>query len=298
MRVAFIGCVEFSHSALRELLAHEDAEAVGVVTRSASRFNADFCSLAPLAEGSDVPVFLAEGNDQGAMARWLRERRPDVVYCFGWSYLLGAEILQVPPLGVIGYHPAALPQNRGRHPIIWALALGLPRTGSTFFFMDEGADSGDILSQRTVPIRYEDDARTLYDRLKATGIEQIREFTSQLSSGTYPRVEQDHGRANHWRKRSAADGRIDWRMSSRGIYNLVRALAEPYPGSHLETPSAEVKVWRVEEVGQRFPDSMNIEPGKVMEVEDAAFSVKCGSGVVRVVEWDEAYSPTQGSYLP
>jgi len=57
------------------------------------------------------------------------------------------ESLDLPHLGVIDFHPAALPANRGRHPIIWALVLGLQETASTFFFMDEGADSGDIISQ-------------------------------------------------------------------------------------------------------------------------------------------------------
>ena len=34
----------------------------------------------------------------------------------------------MPALGVIGYHPAELPKNRGRHPLIWALVLGLKKT--------------------------------------------------------------------------------------------------------------------------------------------------------------------------
>ena len=51
-------------------------------------------------------------------------------------------------MGILGYHPSLLPFNRGRHPIIWALALGLKETGSTFFFMDENADTGDIVSQK------------------------------------------------------------------------------------------------------------------------------------------------------
>ena len=85
-------------------------------------------------------------------------------------------MLTLPSLGLVGYHPALLPQNRGRHPIIWALALGLEETGSTFFFMDEGADTGDILSQRRVPITPEDDAGTLYDKLTTTALDQINAF--------------------------------------------------------------------------------------------------------------------------
>ena len=63
---------------------------------------------------------------------------------------MGNRILDLAPLGIIGFHPAALPRNRGRHPIVWALVLGLEETASTFFFMDKGADTGDILSQEKI----------------------------------------------------------------------------------------------------------------------------------------------------
>lgn len=68
-------------------------------------------------------------------------------------------------MGVIGFHPAALPNNRGRHPIIWALALGLNETASTFFKMDEGADTGDIVSQVKIPICESDYAADLYENI-------------------------------------------------------------------------------------------------------------------------------------
>lgn len=124
---------------------------------------------------------LACGNDQSAMAQWLRELHPDYIYCFGWSYLLRKEILDLPKCGVIGFHPAALPHNRGRHPIIWVLVLGLNRKASTLFFMDEGADSGDILSQKTVLVYETDTAFTLYERITGTALEQLEQFTACLT---------------------------------------------------------------------------------------------------------------------
>lgn len=297
MRVAFVGCVEFSCTALDRVLAHEDAEVVGVVTRATSPFNADFCSLVPLAREHGIPCLLAEGNDQGDLAAWLRQRDPDVVYCFGWSYLLKSEILTIPRLGVVGYHPAALPHNRGRHPIIWALALGLDSTASTFFFMDEGADSGDILSQEEVPIHGDDDARSLYDRLTTVAGQQIDTFTAALAHGTYGRTPQDDRNSNYWRKRSKRDGRIDWRMSSRGVHDLVRALSRPYPGAHFELAEGEVIVWRVERVDDAFRHP-NFEPGRVLAVDDGSFVVKCGEGAVRVLEWTSDFSPDPATYLP
>jgi methionyl-tRNA formyltransferase len=296
VRVGFIGCVEFSYAALSRVLAHKDADVVGIVTRAASPFNADFRSLEPLAREYSIPYLLAEGNDQTDLGAWLRQHDPEVLYCFGWSYLLKPEILAIPELGVVGYHPAALPKNRGRHPIIWALALGLDSTASTFFFMDEGADSGDILSQEPVPIRETDDARILYDRLVGVAAEQIDAFTTTLADGTYTRTPQEHSRANYWRKRGKRDGRIDWRMSSRSVHNHVRALTRPYPGAHFDLGSSEVIIWRAERVDDAFPQP-NHEPGKVLTADDDSFVVKCGEGAVRVLEWIPSIKPEVDTYL-
>lgn len=296
MRIVFIGCVRFSHATLLHLLDSVTApiSLAGIVTRRQSAFNADFHSLEELAKARNIPCFLAEGNDQRAIAEWMRSLRPDIVYCFGWSYLLGQEILTIPPLGVIGYHPAALPRNRGRHPIIWALALGLTETASTFFFMDEGADSGDILSQKPVSINSEDDAETLYDKLTHTALQQVAEFTGQLVSGSYPRIPQDHSKANYWRKRGKQDGQIDWRMSARSIHNLVRALSRPYPGAHCIHNGNEVKIWKT---GLTEENDLNSEPGKILQTSGSTIRIKCGEGVLLLLSHEFMEIPEKGSYL-
>lgn len=71
---------------------------------------------------------------------WIKALSPDILLCFGWSSLLKEELLRIAPMGVLGYHPAELPYNKGRHPLIWAKVLGLEETASTFFFMDQTAD--------------------------------------------------------------------------------------------------------------------------------------------------------------
>lgn len=294
MKAVFIGCVEFSFTTLQTLVASPDVELVGVVTRKESPFNADFRSLEPLASSAGIPCFFAEGNIQSAMARWIGEREPDVIYCFGWSYLLGREILELPRLGTIGYHPASLPKNRGRHPIIWALALGLKETASTFFFMDDGADSGNIISQRCVLIDDSDDAASLYLKLTRVAVEQVVQFTGELSCGTYRNIPQDHTLANSWRKRSKKDGEIDWRMSARSIHNLTRALTRPYNGAHCLYQGNEVKIWKTEIVAE---EQANLEPGKVLRNGDSGLVVKCGEAAVRLLEHEFCELPEEGSYL-
>ena len=102
--------------------------------------------------------------------------------------IIKKEILDLPKVGVIGYHPALLPKNRGRHPLIWPIVLGLNQTGSTFFFMDEGADSGDILSQKEVLIDSQTYAKDLYLKIIEVAKEQVRTFLPQLIENNYPRI--------------------------------------------------------------------------------------------------------------
>lgn len=292
MRILFIGAVQFSRGALEQVIA-AGAQVAGVCTLAQSVFNADHCDLSSVAQAHGIPWLHADDINSAATLDWIRAQRPDIIFCFGWSKLLKSDLLNLAPMGVVGFHPAALPANRGRHPIIWALALGLTRTASTFFFMDEGADSGDILSQRPVTIGESDDAAALYEKVTQTALAQIAEFLPKLIGGHYPRVKQDHSLANTWRKRGAADGKVDWRMPARGIHNLVRALARPYVGAHFVADGAEIKLWRTEMV-TGLP--ANLEPGKVVAWAGGPV-VRCGEDAIRLLETAPDFAPAPGSYL-
>jgi methionyl-tRNA formyltransferase len=295
LRLVVIGCVKFSQSMLEELVSLKSVEICGVVTKKRSDLNADFVDLATSPGIGRVPVYHSMSNDQEALASWLKARGPDVLFCLGWSSLLKQYVLSIPPLGVVGYHPALLPRNRGRHPIIWALALGLKETGSSFFLMNEGADSGPILSQSHVRILDEDDAASLYAKLELVARQQIRFVIEGLRSGTLDHVPQDPAKATYWRKRGSADGRIDWRMPAEGVHNLVRALSAPYPGAHVEYRGGDVKVWKTR-LGRA--GLMDVEPGHVLAVNADEIHVQCGMGTTLLLNCHEFKQPlSAGEYL-
>ena len=131
MRILFIGAVKFSATALRELISI-GANVVGVCTLRHSSFNSDHEDLTPIAKSSQIPICPVEDLNCQEAVDWIMAQLPDVIFCFGWSRLIREPLLSLTPLGVIGFHPTALPSNRGRHPIIWALVLGLDKTASTF----------------------------------------------------------------------------------------------------------------------------------------------------------------------
>lgn len=293
MKIFFIGTVEFSFSALTKLV-EMGADVVGVASKKQSQFNTDYADLAIICERNHIPIFHPDNINSAESVSVIRELKPDVIYCFGWSSLIKDELLSIPHLGVVGFHPARLPMNRGRHPIIWALALGLEETASTFFFMDTGADSGPIISQVIIPIEYGDDARLLYNKITKAALIQIENFTQSLTKGEFEKKEQRHELSNSWRKRGLKDGCVDFRMSSRAIYNLVRALTKPYIGAHVEIDGIVIKIWKVEECKS---DLHNLECGKVIESTGKVFVVKTYDGAIRVVEHEFINIPSLGSYL-
>lgn len=294
MRTIFIGTVQFSRDCLAHLIAR-GAAPIGVITRRAAPANADFAPLGPLCRAAGIEIHYSDDVNSEATLDWVRRMVPELIFCLGWPRLLRAELLHIPPRGVIGYHPTLLPQNRGRHPIIWALALGLRETGSTFFYMDETADSGDIVSQRPLVIGPDDDAGSLYRRLTEIALSQLDDLVPRLADGTAPRMPQDCTAATTWRKRTAADGRIDWRMPAKSIHNLVRALAPPYPGATVPRPKGDQVVWRTRV--DQFDVPHDAEPGKVLAVHSGEIVVKAADGAIALVRHELDPVPVAGEYL-
>ena len=178
MRVLFIGSVEFSYKILEKLISI-DSEIVGVCTKKTSPFNGDFFDLKPLCDLNSIPCCYINDINSKENIEWVKFRKPDIIFCFGWSALIKKELLSIPPMGVIGYHPTKLPKNRGRHPLIWPFILDMTTSASTFFFMNKGADDGDILSQVDFEILYKDDARSIYDK-----VVNLAEYRKERNKGT------------------------------------------------------------------------------------------------------------------
>ncbi len=294
MKILFIGCVESSKIFL-ETLIKAGAEIVGVITKEESLQNSDFVNLAPIAIEKGIEYQYVKNINDANSVEFIKTAKPDIGFCLGWSQLIKREVLDLFSKGVIGFHPAALPQNRGRHPIIWALVLGLNQTASSFFLMNEEADAGAILSQEAIEIEYADNARTLYDKVMRVAQKQLTELWKALcEEKVCPIVNRDI-KGNVWRKRNRQDGKIDWRMSSRSIYNLVRGLSEPYVGAHFEYNNQKYKVWKVQECKGKGFD--NIEPGKILWINsDSTFAVKAGENIIEVLEYDN-FEPELNLYL-
>lgn len=294
MKIIFIGIVDFSYHCLSEVLAN-NGQVSGVITSENRKNNSDYSDLKPLSEDHNIPIHFSNNVNSKETIGWVRKMEPDIIFCFGWSQLIGKELLSIPKMGIIGSHPTMLPENRGRHPLIWSIILGLEECGLTFFFMDEGADSGPIFSQERIEILRSDSAYDLYNKIKTSASKQIKDFLPRLMNKQYQSREQVCDNPVYWRKRSYLDGVIDFRMAGEAIYNLVRALTKPYPGAQFKFKDKTITVWEIDVIDDSI--QKNYEPGRIISTSEYGPIIKCYDGAILLKEYEPKITLKVGDYI-
>ena len=139
------------------------------------------------AEAAGVPTAVFAADDfatredrDRALADWLESHDVELVVLAGYMHLLRPCFLERFPGSVINVHPALLPQFPGAHAIEDALAAGVPVTGATVHYVDEGVDTGDVIRQREVRVLDGDTVETLRARIQAVEHELLPSVVQEL----------------------------------------------------------------------------------------------------------------------
>jgi methionyl-tRNA formyltransferase len=285
MQAVFVGAVEGSRVALEALIeAGRTPELVVTLADDVAHRHSDFADLTSPARAAGCKVLhVTDINAPGTLDA-IRAVKPDLCMVIGWSQICREPFREIARIGNIGFHPAPLPQLRGRAVIPWTILTNQLTTGSTLFWLDEGVDSGDILLQRTFDLAPEETARTLYQKHLAALKELLPEALALVESGTARRIAQDHSLATYCAKRTADDGLIDWREPAKDILRLVRAVGDPYPGAFTHHKGERLVI----DAAAPFPRSDRYIglAGQVQCHTDEGFLVLCGDGIcIEVTQW-------------
>jgi methionyl-tRNA formyltransferase len=221
----------------------------------------------------------------------LRRLAPDVIVVAAFGQILRREVLELPRLCCLNVHASLLPRHRGASPIAGAILAGDQQTGVTVMLMDEGLDTGDILSQQAIPITQDDTTATLSEKLSKVGAELLLETLPRWSEGTLSRRPQDESQATQTRLLRKEDGVIDWRLPAEVLARQVRAYT-PWPGAATPWRGKTLKVLKVavQEAGatqNKAPQSEEAQEivGQVSlraSGGSKALVVRCGQGVLRL----------------
>ena len=291
MRAVIIGAVESTHIAIGKLLEADGWELPLVITleQRLGHRHSDLADLSEISKAASAELIHVNNvNEPEAISR-IRAARPNYIFVIGWSQICGADFMNITPGKVIGYHPAALPRLRGRAAIPWTILNREPITAGSLFYIDEDVDNGPILDQHYFHVGQEETATSLYARhMNALSI-MLERTLPKLKNGTAQKIEQESEFATWAAKRTPRDGHINWSMAAKDILRLIRAVTHPYPGAF--TMQREKKWTLFAAVHDNDDVRYLASAGQVVAVKNNSFSVKCGTGTIRVTEWtgpDEA----------
>jgi methionyl-tRNA formyltransferase len=228
-----------------------------------------------------LPVLQPERARDATFLDAARELQPSLGVVVAYGQILPKALLDIPSHGFVNVHASLLPKYRGAAPIPWAILHDDAETGVTIMQIDEGLDTGDILTQQATPIHPMDNARTLHDRLAEMGAALLPPTIMDLVQGRItPRRQPDAG-ASYARKITKEDGRIRWREPARTIWNRVRALT-PWPGAYTFLPGEPkpqlLKIWEAEVV----EDAGN-QAGQITAVRPEGIVVTCVPNGLRIL---------------
>jgi len=145
----------------------------------------------------------------------MRGHRPDVIIVIGYQFFIPKELLQVPPMGVINFHSSLLPRACGMHPAWWTIWYGDRVSGMTLHYMDEGLDTGDIISCNNIPVKEGDTVDSLYERIWNADEPLVKELLDNLDAGTVPREPQDPELYTYNYEIDECDYQLDFRQTAR-----------------------------------------------------------------------------------
>ncbi|WP_338481001.1 bifunctional UDP-4-amino-4-deoxy-L-arabinose formyltransferase/UDP-glucuronic acid oxidase ArnA [Pseudomonas trivialis] len=227
-------------------------------------------SVAQLCARNGIPVHAPEDANHPLWVERIAKLNPDYIFSFYYRNLLGEALLATAKNGAFNLHGSLLPKYRGRAPANWVLVNGETETGVTLHRMVKRADAGAILAQQKVTIDRSDTGLTLHAKLRDAATSLLRDALPQLAQGKLTETAQDESQATCFGRRTAADGKLDWKKPAEQLFNLVRAVTQPYPGAFCAVGEHKLIVWQAEVV----KGNEGLAPGRVISVNP--LRIACG----------------------
>ncbi len=286
-RILFFGYSEVGHDCLSVLLERGDNVVALITHEDNPNEKIWFKTPAEAARSRGVPVHTPEKVGTPEWIERIAQMRPDLILSVYYRNMISTKLLGLAPLGAFNLHGSLLPKYRGRAPINWAVLNGEPRIGMTLHRMVREPDAGAIVDQEGVDIGPRDTAEQAFRKVLPCARRVIARQIDALLSGTAVETPQDASQATYFGGRKPEDGRIDWSQDSGRIFNLVRAVTDPYPGAFCDVGPARLMVWWAE------PDSPAARgrtgrPGEVLSVSPLVVATGDGALELTRTEWKGA----------
>ena len=281
LRVVFMGTPEFSVPVLEELI--KNTKVVGVVCQpdkvKGRHQELEFPIIKEVAIKNKIKVMQPSSIKEDYQD--ILELKPDIIITCAYGQILPNAILSFPKYGCLNVHASLLPKLRGGAPIHHAILDNYQKTGVTIMYMDLGMDTGDIISNREIPIEEDDTYQTLHDKLSKLGASLLLETLPSVVLGSNKRIKQDEKEVTYGFNIKRCEELIDFNQDMLTIYNKIRGL-NPSPGSYFKLNDKTVKVYGALKIEDN--SYQNKENGTIVKLDKKGIYIKCLDGLIKITE--------------
>lgn len=159
---------------------------------------------------------------------------PDLVFFIGWSDIVPIDIIK--KYTCICLHPSPLPKYRGGSPIQHQIINNEKHSAVTFFIMDQGIDTGDILYQPYLSLG--GTLSEILQNIKLLGIEYLNKIIIDYKKNQLIRYKQDNSKSTYYKRRKESDSEITIEeienSTPQNLHNKIRSLNNPYPNAFIK----------------------------------------------------------------
>ena len=301
-RIVYMGTPEFAVAPLDELIKN-GYNVVGVVTvadkASGRGLKVNESAVKKYAVEHGIPVLQPVSLKDPGFLDALKAWKADIFVVVAFR-MLPKVVWEIPKLGTFNLHAALLPQYRGAAPINWAVINGEKTTGVTTFMIDDGMDTGGIMYRYDCKIGPDETVGEVHDKLMALGSTLVANTVEAIIENNVElRVQKSFIQGSEILKTAPKLTRelchIDWRSSTKDIYNLIRGLS-PYPAAFTELvkddKATQMKIFRTVKVeGEEYAAmlaqcgfSTAVEPGTILSDGKTYLAIATEDGAISVTE--------------
>ena len=253
-RIVFFGTPSFAEKCLVAL--HTKYNIIGVVTQpdrpSGRGKTIKSSEVKTSATNFNIPTITPTNINTVSSIDKITKWKPDLIVVAAYGQILKHEILKIPNNGCLNLHASLLPKYRGASPISASIINNDFYTGVTIMQMDNGMDSGPILSQQKININPSDTTGTLTKKLAHIGSNLLCETIPYYISGISQPITQDETLVSYAPKLSKDSGHLDFNKTASYLEKQIRAMS-PWPGTYTLFNKERIKIIEAEVTTGNLP---------------------------------------------
>ena len=294
VKIIFMGTPEFSLHVLKKLI-DDGHEIVSIYTKQ-NQPSGRGRKLAqnPIKDfgiNQNIPVIQPENFKSDTDLKNLKSWGAEVAVVAAYGIILPKNILDSFKFGCLNIHPSILPKYRGPSPVASAIMNNDSETGVSIMLLDEGMDSGPILSQEKTKILPNETTGELTNRLFIQGSILMSNTLNKWVNGKITPENQIHQNASFTKLFSKKDGEINWNLSAQTIVSKIRAL-DPWTGSYTYLDQKLLKI-----ISVSFEEQSNLDIGEIYLDHNINIGTKTGKIIVHKLQLEGRKSLNASDFI-